>query len=80
VPVERFEVGRILECGSLKETVYAHRVRLKNRGNSVEDSENRCERLAVGNMFGVAVPGFSISTLHVSTDSSRVCANPLVPW
>jgi hypothetical protein len=38
----------------------------------VEDSENRCERLAVGNMFGVAVPGFSISTLHVSTDSSRV--------
>jgi hypothetical protein len=46
----------------------------------VEDSENRCERLAVGNVFGVAVPGFSISTLHVSTDSSRVCANPLVPW
>ena len=34
VPVERFEVGRILDCGSLKEIVYAHRVRLKNRGNS----------------------------------------------
>jgi hypothetical protein len=47
---------------------------------TVEDSDIRCERLAVGNMFGVAVPGFSISTSHVSTDSSRVCANPLVPW
>ena len=47
---------------------------------AVEDSDIRCERLAVGNVFGVAVPGFSISTSHISTDSSRVCANPLVPW
>jgi hypothetical protein len=46
----------------------------------VEDSDIRCERLAVGNMFGVAVLGFSISASHVFTDSSRVCANPLVPW
>jgi hypothetical protein len=46
----------------------------------VGDSDIRCERLAVGNVFGVAVQGFSISTTVVSTDSPRVCANPLVPW
>ena len=48
--------------------------------NFVGDLDNRCERLAVGNVFGVAVQGFSISTMVVSTDSLRVCANPLVPW
>jgi hypothetical protein len=39
----------------------------------------RCH-VAVWVGFGVAVPGFRISTSDVSTDSSRVCANPLVPW
>jgi hypothetical protein len=37
-------------------------------------------RLTVRNVFGVAVQGFSTSTTVVSTDSLRVCANPLVPW
>jgi hypothetical protein len=53
---------------------------LINNIMGVEDSDIRCEHLTVGNVFGVAVQGFSISTSVVSTDSSRVCANPLVPW
>src|SRR6267154_5995369 len=39
----------------------------------VGDSDIR-GRLAVGNVFGVAVQGFSMSTAVVSTDSPRVCA------
>jgi hypothetical protein len=46
----------------------------------VGDSDIQCERLVVGNVFGVAVQGFSISTTVVSTDSSCICANPLVLW
>ena len=33
-----------------------------------------------GTCFDVAVLGFCVSTLFVSTDSSCVCANPLISW
>jgi hypothetical protein len=46
----------------------------------VGDSDIRCKRLAVENVFSVAVQGFSISTTVVSMDSPRVCANPLILW
>ena len=45
----------------------------------VGDSDIQCEHL-VGNVFGVAVQGSSISTMVVSTDSLCVCTNPLVLW
>jgi len=53
----------------------AHRLR-----GCVGDSDIWCKCLMVGNVFGVAVQGFSISTTVVSTDSLCICANPLVPW
>ena len=46
----------------------------------VGDSDIRCERLAVASRYQCGSAGFSISTTYVFTDSSRVCANPLVPW
>ena len=46
----------------------------------VGDSDIRCERLAVASRYQCGSAGFSISTTYVFTDSSRICANPLVPW
>jgi len=69
-----------IACTTMTHCVNAIEVHVVLLLLDVGDSDIQCKHLVVGNMFGVAVQGFSMSTTVVSTDSSRICANPLVPW